>query len=123
MKEGSDLYTDEWVGYNGLDRVYNHQIVKHSFGEYVNDRVHVNRVEGCWSLLKRGVVGIYHSTSKKHLGKYVDEFVFRYNNRLINSEQRFRLTLASVSVGHISYNQLIQKNAKGEEKTSGKSAE
>lgn len=81
VSEGSSVYTDEWTGYTGLDKVYDHKVIKHNDGEFVNGRVHTNTIEGFWSLLKRGIVGIYHHTSKKHLQKYVDEFVFRYNSR------------------------------------------
>jgi len=81
VKESATLYTDEWLGYKGVSKIYDHSVVKHNEGEYVNGRIHTNTIEGFWSLLKRGIFGIYHSTSKKHLQKYVDEFVFRYNSR------------------------------------------
>jgi len=81
VKETANLYTDEWVGYNGVSRMYNHAKVHHGAGEYVNGDAHTNTLEGFWSLLKRGIVGIYHFVSRKHLQNYVDEFVFRYNTR------------------------------------------
>lgn len=73
------IYTDEWVGYKQVSRIYDRLFVKHNEGEYVNGRVHTNTIEVFWSILKRGIVGIYHFTSRKHIQKYVDEFVFRYN--------------------------------------------
>ncbi|HWY11773.1 MAG TPA: IS1595 family transposase [Bacteroidia bacterium] len=69
--------------------------------------------EGFWSLLKRGVVGIYHSMSDKHLQKYIDEFVFRYNSREFSEADRFDLMLNNIAT-HITYKQLI--NAKGNRK-------
>jgi len=81
------VYTDEYRGYNAVRRIYDHQQVKHSAKEYVNGRVHTNTIEGFWSLLKRGIVGIYHFTSEKHLQRYVDEFVFRYNSRDLDEGQ------------------------------------
>lgn len=48
---------------------------------YVAGDVHVNTIEGFWSLMKRGIGGVYHSVSTKHLQSYIDEYVFRYNNR------------------------------------------
>lgn len=101
------VYTDEWLGYNELKRIYDHSFVKHNKGEYVNGRVHTNTIEGFWSLLKRGIVGIYHFTSKKHLQKYVDEFVFRYNSRKQSESQRFNLLLSNIEY-RLTYKQLIQ---------------
>ncbi len=75
------IYSDEWLGYKSLKRIYDHQFVKHGNGEYVNGQIHTNTIEGFWSQLKRGIFGIYHFTSVKHLQNYVDEFVFRYNTR------------------------------------------
>jgi hypothetical protein len=76
--------TDEHGGYNllgfGPDALP-HEVVKHSGGEYVRGIVHTNTIEGFWSLLKRGVVGTYHSVSKKYLPLYLNEFQFRFNNR------------------------------------------
>lgn len=89
------VYSDEWLGYNALKRIYDHQFIKHGAGQYVNGRVHTNTIEGFWSILKRGIVGIYHFTSVKHLQNYVDEFVFRYNSRLSNEGQRFNTFLAN----------------------------
>ncbi|MBS0497781.1 MAG: IS1595 family transposase [Proteobacteria bacterium] len=91
----ASVYSDEWIGYNALKRIYDHQFIKHGAGQYVNGRVHTNTIEGFWSLLKRGIIGIYHFTSVKHLQKYVDEFVFRYNTRHNNEMQRFNLLLSN----------------------------
>lgn len=100
------LYTDEHVGYKSLKRVYDHQVVKHKHHQYVNGRVHTNTIEGFWSLLKRGIFGIYHFTSKKHLQMYVDEFVFRYNTRNTTEAGRFNLLLAN-SNNRLTYKELI----------------
>lgn len=108
VKESATLYTDEWLGYKGISKIYDHSVVKHNQGEYVNGRVHTNTIEGFWSLLKRGIVGIYHFTSKKHLQKYVDEFVFRYNSRDMETAVRFNLLLANNQY-RLTYNQLISK--------------
>ena len=106
VKESANLYTDEWVGYNGLSRIYDHSVVKHGQGEYVNGRIHTNTIEGFWSLLKRGIMGIYHFTSRKHLQNYVDEFVFRYNTRGKSEMERFNLLLANTEV-RTTYRRLI----------------
>lgn len=93
VKETAKIYTDEWLGYKGLQRIYDHTFIKHNEGEYVNGRVHTNTIECFWSLLKRGIIGIYHFTSKKHLQRYVDEFAFRFNSRNISECSRFNLLL------------------------------
>jgi hypothetical protein len=98
VKASANLYTDEWVGYNSLYKMYNHSVVNHNQGEYVVGNAHTNTIEGFWSLLKRGIIGIYHFTSRKHLQKYVDEFVFRYNTRTRSECGRFNLLLANTEV-------------------------
>jgi transposase-like protein len=79
----SIVYTDEWTGYNGLDKVngYEHRRINHSAGVYVVGTTHTNTIEGFWSLVKRGIGGVYHSVSKKYLQTYLDEYSFRYNRR------------------------------------------
>ncbi|MDO6737114.1 IS1595 family transposase [Wenyingzhuangia sp. 2_MG-2023] len=106
VKESAKLYSDEWLGYNGIARIYDHSIVKHNQGQYVNGRIHTNTIEGFWSLLKRGIFGIYHFTSKKHLQMYVDEFVFRYNTRKGTESNRFNLLLNNIE-NRITYKELI----------------
>ena len=106
VKDTARIHTDEWIGYNYLSRIYDHSVVKHSQGEYVNGRIHTNTIEGFWSLLKRGIVGIYHFTSKKHLQNYVDEFVFRYNTREHSEQARFNAMLSNMEV-RTKYKELI----------------
>jgi hypothetical protein len=75
------LVTDEWIGYRQVGKLYPHEIIKHTHGEYVVGAVHTNTIEGFWSIFKRGVVGTFHKVSKKYMPLYVAEFQFRYNNR------------------------------------------
>ncbi len=107
VKQSATIYTDEWMGYNSLQRIYDHAFIKHNQGEYVNGRVHTNTIENFWSLLKRGIIGIYHFTSKKHLQKYVDEFVFRYNTRDNSECTRFNLLLSNCT-NRLTYNNLTK---------------
>ena len=100
------VYTDEWVGYKQVNKIYDHLFVKHNEGEYVNGRIYTNMIEGFWSNLNRGIVGIYHFTSRKHIQKYVDEFVFRYNARNNGEHQRFNLFLQNTE-HRLTYNELI----------------
>lgn len=108
IKEGTKVYTDEWTGYNVLDKDYDREFVRHSIGEYVRFDVHTNGVENFWSHLKRGILGIYHHTAAKHLGAYVDEFAFRFNERKISDGTRFDLTLKNVEK-RLTYKELIGK--------------
>jgi len=90
------IYTDEYPSYNPLDRLgYMHDIINHAKKVYVINDVHINNIEGFWSLFKRGINGVYHSVSKKHLQNYINEYVFRYNNRN-NENAMFHLMMASV---------------------------
>ena len=78
----STVYTDEWRSYNALEGMgYEHSRVRHSQRVYVEGDVHTNTIEGFWALVKRGVGGVYHAVSTKHLQSYLDEYAFRYNNR------------------------------------------
>jgi transposase-like protein len=98
VKETASIFTDELAGYNKISKLYDHYVVNHGQGEYVKGNAHTNTIEGFWSLLKRGIIGIYHYVSKKHLQNYVDEFVFRYNTRHSTECNRFNLLLANTAV-------------------------
>jgi transposase len=79
---GTSVYTDEAPTYRDIeDKGYRHHRVSHDQKIYVMGDVHTNTIEGFWSLLKRGIGGMYHSVSTKHLQSYLDEYAFRYNNR------------------------------------------
>ncbi len=81
----STVYTDE------LPRIrrhpihaktcYNHRRIHHTSKVYVIGDIHTNRVEGFWSLIKRGISGVYHAVSQKYLQSYLDEYSYRYNRR------------------------------------------
>lgn len=58
------LYTDEWLGYNAVDKMFYHYSVDHGKGKYVDGRIYTNTIEGFWSIFKRGIIGIYHHISK-----------------------------------------------------------
>lgn len=98
IKRNATLNTDEWLGYKGITKLYKHTIVKHNQGEYVRGIAYTNNIECFWSILKRGIFGIYHFTSKKHLQDYIDEFVFRYNTRDYDTSERFVTLLNNMTV-------------------------
>jgi transposase len=79
----STVFTDELPAYRTISegRRYTHQRINHTEKVYVMGNVHTNTIEGFWSLIKRGIDGVYHSVSKKYLQTYLDEYSFRYNRR------------------------------------------
>ena len=87
----SVIYTDERNSYRNIRRMkgpggrnlgFTHFHINHSLGRYVREgHIHTNSVEGLWSLIKRGIGGVYHSVSPEYLQNYLDEYTFRYNRR------------------------------------------
>jgi transposase len=78
----STVFTDDLASYHGLDKHdYDHRRINHSQGVYVMGDVHTQTIEGFWSLVKRGLGGVYHSVSRKYLQNYLNEYSFRYNHR------------------------------------------
>ena len=79
------IFTDEAIIYTAYEKLegmgYQHRRVNHRQKIYVAGDVHTNTIEGFWSLVKRGIGGVYHSVSAKYLQGYLDEYSFRYNRR------------------------------------------
>jgi transposase-like protein len=110
VKYGSTVYTDDAVGYDKLHFRFVHDVVNHS-QEYVRGRVHTNGLENFWSLLKRGLRGTYVAVEPFHLSRYVDEQVFRFNNRKNkNDADRFALAMSQVAGKRLTYSELIGKD-------------
>lgn len=107
VEKGASLFTDEWKSYRGLDKDYNHEMVNHGIDEYVRGNVHTNSIENFWSLLKRTIGGTYVSVEPFHLSKYVDEQVFRFNERKGNDSERFVKALGMIGGKRLKYNELI----------------
>ena len=104
-KFDAQVYTDEAAAYKGLNRP--HESVAHSAKEYVRDMAHTNGMESFWSMLKRGHNGTYHHFSVKHLGRYVNEFEGRHNNRPLDTvEQMGRMARRGIGK-HLPYADLI----------------
>ena len=110
IPENTRLISDEWWGYSGLCKTYDHKIVDHSKKEYVNSAdssIHTNTIEGSWKILKNSLNGTYNHVSKKHLQKYVDEFVYKFNLREISDGDKFRYFLTNSEV-RTKYKDLVQ---------------
>ena len=84
VEEGSTVCTDDFKSYQHMDG-YEHKVVKHSVGEYVDENIHINGMESFWSVLKRAHKGTFHKISHKHLDRYVTEFAGRHNNRPLDT--------------------------------------
>jgi hypothetical protein len=110
IAKGSNMVTDEHKVYRRLSSLgYHHESVSHAAGEYYRTGGwHTNTIEGSFSLLKRGIIGIYHQVSPKHLQRYCDEFSFRYNTRKITDVERF-VEILKTCGGRLTYNQLRGK--------------
>lgn len=110
VAEGSTMVTDGFSMYAflGKDNKFHHVTVDHKAGQYVNNGFHTNGIENFWSILKRGIIGIFHQVSPKHLQRYCDEFAARYNSRGIKDHERFGLSVKN-SEGRLKYNELIAK--------------
>ncbi len=110
---GAEVFTDELHGYWGLNEQYQHQIIDHAL-KYVDGRVHTNGMENFWSLLKRGLKGTYVAVEPFHLFRYLDEQMFRFNNRAtkdnpLNDADRFDLAVRQIVGKRITFAQLTGK--------------
>jgi transposase-like protein len=116
VAENADLscrmITDEFKSYIGLGRKFQggHEVVKHGRGEYVRSGtdVHSNTVEGVFSLIKRGVMGTFHSVSPKHLPNYLNEFQFRWNTRKMDDGQRVSRAIKAVQGKRLEYRESVE---------------
>jgi len=113
VEVGSALFTDEMGGYKGLNDEFLHQVVDHAV-EYVNGRVHTNGMENFWSLLKRGLKGTYVAVEPFHLFRYLDEQVFRYNNRAtktrkVTDADRFSMVISKIVGKRLTFAELTGK--------------
>jgi transposase-like protein len=109
VAEGSELMTDEFVGYMGLTPDFAHNVINH-MEKYVQGRVHTQGIENFWSLLKRGLNGTYISVEPFHLFRYLDEQMFRYNNRKnLDDAGRFDLAVRQIVGKRITFAELTGK--------------
>lgn len=111
VETGSTLHTDEASVYKGIDdEGFDHATVNHSAGEYVRGDVTTNSMESVFAVLKRGLIGVYHHASPKHLDRYVDEFAFRLNEGTVKNHTLTRLdSFVDGAAGkRITYKELIQ---------------
>ena len=103
---GSEVHTDEYVGYRGLEADYTHEIINHA-EEYARGHVTTNRIENFWTLLKRTIKGSYVSVEPFHLHRYLDEQTFRFNERGGKDPDRFDHVARTLAGKRLTYKKLI----------------
>jgi transposase-like protein len=113
VEAGAALYSDALASYDGLAQEYAHKVIDHA-EKYVDGQVHTNGLESFWSLLKRGIAGTYVSVEPFHLFRYLDEQVFRYNNRAtkdnpLNDADRFDLIVRKIFGKRLTFASLTGK--------------
>lgn len=115
VRYGSKVYTDSATTYDLLHWRYIHEFVNHA-ERYVNGQVHTNGLENFWSLFKRNLRGTYISVEPFHLDRYLDEQVFRFNNRggkkkddRVSDAQRFTRAMSMISGKRLTYAKLTGK--------------
>jgi transposase-like protein len=117
VKAGSAIYSDALLSYQGLKlQDFAHEVIDHA-EKYVDGQVHTNGLENFWSLVKRGLKGTYISVEPFHLFRYLDEQVYRYNNRdqkenPIHDGQRFQKALAQVTGKRLTFAEVTGKDGK-----------
>jgi transposase-like protein len=100
MTDESNVYSHAGTWFKG------HQTVNHSIKEYVRDTAYTNTIEGYFSILKRGIYGVYQHVSEAHLGRYLAEFDFRYCYRIktgYDDGARMRKLLAGIVGKRLTY--------------------
>lgn len=104
---GNTIYSDEYRPYRALKNDYVHEFVCHKVEEYVKGQAHTNNLENYWSHVKRTILGTYHQVSRKHLGRYLHETSFRYNNRSLSNGSLFDVALANGVNKRLDYKTLV----------------
>jgi transposase-like protein len=114
VSPGATVYTDELPSYKyALANKFVHEVINHS-QSYVSGQVHTNGIENFWSCLKRGLRGTYVAVEPFHLDRYVDEQVFRFNNRgnkkqPVDDAQRFTKALSQIVGKRLTYAEVTGK--------------
>jgi transposase-like protein len=113
VEAGAALYSDALSSYDGLAQDYAHQVIDHA-EKYVDGRIHTQGLDNFWSLLKRGISGTYVSVEPFHLFRYLDEQVYRYNNRAtkdnkLTDADRFDMAVRQIVGKRVTFAELTGK--------------
>jgi transposase-like protein len=116
VEGGSQVITDDFPVYRyALAEQFAHDVINHAQG-YVEGQIHTNGIENFWSLLKRSLRGTYVAVEPFHLDRYIDEQVFRFNNRAtkdnpLNDADRFSFLCSQIVGKRLTYAELTAKGA------------
>ncbi len=105
VEPGSFVFTDAFKSYEGLNSTYIHAVVDHTV-EYVRGQVHTNGLENFWNLFKRGLKGTYTHCEPFHLQRYVDEQIFRFDDRKDNDAGRFARVIGRTTGRRLTWREL-----------------
>jgi transposase-like protein len=115
VSRDAHLMTDEALAYRYLAWNFAaHSAVNHASGEYARGDTTTNRIEGTFSVFKRGMIGTYQHCDRRHLGRYLAEFDFRHNYRValgVNDTERADRLVAHVIGRRLTYKRLVAKAA------------
>jgi transposase-like protein len=104
IRRDTHIMTDEMGAYRGTDKHFDkHSFVVHSRVEYVRGAIHTNTIENYYSILKRGLIGVYQHVGSRHLKRYIGEYDFRYNNRQLDDCQRTEIALRGIAGKRLLY--------------------
>lgn len=104
VETSATIMTDDFMSYRGLEKEFAfHHVINHGKKEYVRGDIYTNTLEGYFSILKRGIIGVYHHVGKHHLHRYLSEFDFRYNGRKIDDAERSVLVLCGIEGKRLMY--------------------
>jgi transposase-like protein len=107
IAKGATVHTDSAQHYRRLSQHdYAHMVVNHAL-EYVSrEGAHINNLECFWAVLKRTIGGTYIAPRPWHLEAYLDEQIFRFNNREIDDGPRFAKAVKSAEDCRLTYKEL-----------------
>jgi transposase-like protein len=111
VDKSAKMMTDDFPVYRGcLKDFAGHGVINHSKKEYVNGDIHTNTVEGFFSILKRGIIGVYQHVGTNHLHRYLSEFNFRYNERKATDAERSDTALIGIEGKRLTYRDSSMQN-------------
>ena len=105
VAKGSEVMSDAWRGYNGLEKEYVRGVIDHA-EKYAEGAIHTNGIENFWALLKRSIKGTYVSVEPFHLFRYLDEQAYRFNTREALDGERMTRVINRVTGRRLTYNEL-----------------
>ena len=112
VEAGSTINTDEHRGYEGLRPAFHHRTINHGRKQYSRDSstVTTNGIESVFAAMRRGLHGVYHHASPKHIGRYMNEFTFRLNEGNVERHTLDRLAsfITAVAGRRITYKDLTK---------------